>query len=255
MKAVWSSFSLAWNFLTILPLPFSTQSQIQPQQLAASFGWYPFIGFLLGTILVISDRLLLAVLSEPIVNMLLITLLVIITGALHQDGLADTIDGLAGGKDPSHRLVILRDSQIGAIGATGLILAIGLRYAGLSSLPPGGRESLLLCMPALGRWAMVAGAWNVSYPRPDGGVAAAFIQHISFRDVFMATMILAMGLMWAFQPLKAIILLMSVLLMIRALVWGASRLFGGMTGDILGAVSEVTEIVFLFCSPWLVSKM
>mgnify|MGYP000751877791 CR=1 FL=1 len=193
MKTMWSSLSLAWNFLTIIPLPFSRQSHVNPQMLAASFGWYPFVGFLLGTILVMSDRLLLSVLSEPMTNMLLLTILVVVTGGLHLDGLADTIDGLAGGKDSTHRLAIMRDSQVGAIGATGLILAIGLRYAGLSSLPPGGRESLLFCLPALGRWSMVVGSWKVSYPRPEGGVASAFIQYISVRDVIMATMILAMA--------------------------------------------------------------
>ena len=255
MKTMWTSFSLAWNFLTILPLPFSTQSQVQPQQLAASFGWYPFVGFLLGTILVLSDRLLLTILSEPAANMLLLTILVVLTGALHQDGLADTIDGVAGGKDAVHRLAILRDSQIGAIGATGLILAIGLRYAGLTSLPPGGRESLLLCMPALGRWSMVVGSWKVSYPRPQGGVAAAFVEYISLRDICMATMIFGIGLFWALHPLKAIILVLGVVILIRLMVWVASRLFGGVTGDILGSMNEVTEIVFLLSAPWLVTNI
>ena len=255
MKAIWTSFSLAWNFLTIIPLPLSFQSHVQPQMLAASFGWYPFVGFLLGTILLISDRLLLAVFTEPVVNMLLITVLIVLTGALHQDGLADTIDGLAGGKDPEHRLTILRDSQIGAIGATGIILALGLRYAGLTSLPPGGRESLLLCMPALGRWAMVVGSWKVSYPRPEGGVASAFIEHVSWQDVFLATMIMGLGLIWVLHPLKAIILLLCVVIGIRLLVWGASRLFGGVTGDILGTMNEVTEIVFLISAPLLMSMV
>jgi len=252
MRTLWQSFSLAWNFLTIIPLPFSAQSHVQPQMLAASFGWYPFVGFLLGTILVLSDRLLMMVLAAPVVNMLLIIILVLVTGALHQDGLADTIDGLAGGKNPDHRLAIMRDSQIGAIGATGLILAIGLRYVGLVSLPPGGRESLLLCMPALGRWSMVIGSWNVSYPRQEGGVAAAFIQYLSFRDVLMATAILVIGLVWAIHPLKAISLLLGILVMTRLMVWGASRLFGGVSGDVLGAMNEVIEIVFLLSSPWVV---
>lgn len=255
MKTVWTYFSLAWNFLTILPLPRSVQSEIEPQQMAASFGWFPFVGFLLGTILVMSDRLFSTLLSEPVVNMLLITMLVVLTGALHQDGLADTIDGLAGGRDSTHRLEILRDSQIGAIGATGLMLAIGLRFAGLSSLPPGGRESLLLCMPALGRWSMVVGSWSVSYPRTEGGVAAAFIQYLSLRDLLMASVMLGIGLVWAFRPMTAMMLMVGIVAIIRMLVWGATRLFGGMTGDLLGATGEVIEIAFLLSAPWLVTKI
>ena len=253
MKTIWDSFSLAWNFLTIIPLPLSRQSQVQSQMLAASFGWYPFIGFLLGTILVVSDRLLLEVFTEPVVNMLLITLLVVLTGALHQDGLADTIDALAGGKDPEHRLTILRDSHIGAIGTTGLILVLGLRYAGLAGLPPGARETVLLCMPAFGRWSMVIGSWKVSYPRPEGGLAAAFLQHLSLRDVFLATLILCIGLIWAIHPLKAMVLLLGVVVVIRLLVLGATRLFGGVTGDILGTMNEITEILFLISVPLLVN--
>ncbi len=255
MKTMWTSFSLAWNFLTVIPLPFSIQSHVQPQMFAASFGWYPFVGFLLGTILVFSDRLLMSIFTESVVNTILIILLVMLTGALHQDGLADTIDSVAGGKNSEHRLAILRDSRIGAIGATGLILALGLRYVGLANLPPGSRESLLLCMPALGRWSMVVGAWRVSYPRVEGGVAAAFIQHVSFRDVFMATMIAGIGLLWAIHPLNAVVLLLSVVGIIRLLVWGASRLFGGVTGDILGSMNEVTEIAFLVFAPLIIGKV
>ncbi|NKB82496.1 MAG: adenosylcobinamide-GDP ribazoletransferase [Nitrospirales bacterium] len=255
MKAIWARFSLAWNFLTIIPLPWSIHTHLPPERLAASLGWYPFVGFVLGMMLVLSDRLLSAVLAQPLVNMLLVVLLVVITGGLHQDGLADTIDGLAGGKNPAHRLTILRDSRIGAIGATGLILALGLRYAGFVSLPPGGRESLLFCMPALGRWSMVIGSWKVAYPRLEGGVAAPFLQHISFRDLCLATMIIGIGLIGAINPLKAIVILLIVAVGIRLMVWGASSLFGGITGDILGAMNEVTELMFLIAASWLVTEM
>ena len=112
----------------------------------------------------------------------------------------DTIDGIAGGKDTAHRLMIMRDSHIGAIGATGLILALGLRYAGLVNLPPGSREWLLLSFPALGRWAMVVGAWKVVYARPEGGVAKAFIEYISIRDVIFATTTLGIGMFYSSSP-------------------------------------------------------
>ena len=87
MKTLWTSFSLAWNFLTIIPLPCSVQSHVPPQILARSFGWYPIIGFFLGAMLVLSDRVLMTVFTEAVVNLFLIILLVLMTGALHQDGL------------------------------------------------------------------------------------------------------------------------------------------------------------------------
>jgi len=253
MRAIWQSFSLAWKFLTIVPIPGSAHTDVSPQTLAASLGWYPFVGFLLGTILVLSDRVFSGLFPDPIGNLFLLTILVLLTGALHQDGLADTIDAIAGGNDRKHRLSILKDGRIGAIGATGLILGLGLRYAGLGGLPPDSRESFLLCMPAVGRWSMVLGAWSGSYPRPEGGLAAPFIEFVSLREVLLATLVLSLGLLYAMSPLKTIVVLFSVLLAVRMLVWCSSRLFGGVTGDILGSTNEITEIVFLVSAPLLVA--
>ena len=252
MNAIWRSFSFAWNFLTIIPLPSGPHTQVGPHLLASSLSWYPFVGFLLGTILVLSDRLLSTVFPDSIVNLLLLTVLVIVTGALHQDGLADTIDALAGGKDRDHRLTILKDGRIGAIGATGLILALGLRYAGLASLPPGSRETLLFCIPAIGRWSMVLGSWWGSYPRPEGGLAAPFVQYVSVREVLLASAILGIGLLHSMSPLTMVSLLVLVLVSMRILVWYATRLFGGMTGDLLGTANELMEIGFLFLTPLLI---
>lgn len=252
MKAIWGSFSLAWNFLTIVPLPWSSQSDVNPRMLAESFGWYPFVGFLIGTVLVLCDRLFSTVLAESVGSLLLLTMLVFLTGGIHQDGLADTIDSIAGGKTPEQRLAILRDGRIGAIGATGLILALGLRYAGLVHLPSGSRESLLLCMPALGRWSMVVGSWSVSYPRQEGGIAAPFIRHMSFRDLVLGTLMVGVGFVWALGPARGITVMVAVLILTRLLVWGAARLFGGVTGDILGATNETTEILFLITAPLII---
>jgi adenosylcobinamide-GDP ribazoletransferase len=253
MNAIWTSFSLAWNLLTIVPLPTSSHTEVRPHALASSLGWYPFVGFLLGTILVVTDRGLSELFADPVVSLLLLSLLIILTGALHQDGFADTIDAIAGGKGQVHRLSILKDGRIGAIGATGLILALGLRYVGFLSLPPGNRETLLLCMPAVGRWSMVLAAWWGSYPRSEGGLAAPFIQYVSLREVFLATMILGIGLLYVMSPIDAIALLLFILVGVRFLVWCATRLFGGITGDILGTTNEMTEIVFLFSVPLLIA--
>ena len=253
MKAIWQSFALAWNLLTIIPVPLRSHLEIQPRALAASLGWYPFIGFLMGTILVLSDRFLSGTFPDPIVNLLLLTLLIILTGALHQDGLADTIDALAGGRSREHRLSILKDGRIGAIGATGLIVGLGLRYAGFMNLPPGSREPLLLCMPAVGRWSMVLAAWWGSYARSEGGLAAPFIQNVAWQEVFLATVIIGMGLLYSMGPLSAIALLLGIPIGVGFLVWCATRLFGGITGDILGTTNEIIEIVFLILAPIFVT--
>jgi adenosylcobinamide-GDP ribazoletransferase len=251
MNTLWQSFALAWQFLTIVPLPKAFFPKVKPQTLASSFRWYPVVGFLVGVILVLSDWLLSGFLDGLVVNLLLLTILVLLTGGLHQDGLADTIDALAGGRSAEHRLSILRDGRIGAIGATGLVLALGLRYTGLHSMPPDIREPLLLCMPMMGRWSMVMGSWLVTYPRPEGGLAAPFIEHISAYDVLWATVFTGLGGIALCGVFNAVILMIFALSVTRLIVWGSSSLFGGVTGDILGSINEITEILFLIAAPTL----
>jgi len=136
MTAVLRTFVFAWQFLTAIPLSRSMHDA-KPDELAASMSWYPLVGCLLGVILVAADLLLAHVFSAQVTSMLLMLLLIGITRGLHQDGLADMVDGLAGGRTSQARLAIMRDGHIGAIGATGLFLALGLRYAGLTALPAG----------------------------------------------------------------------------------------------------------------------
>lgn len=213
--------------------------------------WYPLIGLVLGSLLTLGDFLLAPLFARGVVDALLILLLVLLTRGLHQDGLADSLDGLAGGHSPAERLAIMRDSRIGAIGATGLMLALGLRYAGLSALPHPGHWPILVCMPAVGRWAMVVGAGSAPYARPDGGLGAPFLTRLRSVDVMWGAALVAAALLWFLGPLGALVglgLVVSVALGISAL---ARRFFGGMTGDTLGAVNELAETAFLLAGPWL----
>ena len=243
-------FVFAWHFLTVVPL---SRAHHEPttQELAASMAWYPVVGLLIGGVLVTADLVLASFLASEVVNALLILLLVLLTRGLHQDGLADTLDGLVGGRTPAERLSIMRDPRIGAIGATGLFLSLILRYAGLVALPEELRFSALLCMPAVGRWAMVMAAWSSSYARLEGGLAASFLTHLSWLQVLGSTSILALALGLAFGLKGAVVILVIAVGVVLA-VWGGCRTwFGGITGDTLGATNELMEIVFLLGLPVL----
>ena len=250
MKSLWASFSLAWHLLTIIPLSGGSGAKVPSETFGASLRWFPPIGFLLGASLVMMDRLLESIFLPVVLNIVMLTLYVLVTGGLHLDGWADTVDALSGGKDPEHRLTILRDSRIGALGATGLMLILGLRYAALLSLPVGFREGMLFCMPAIGRWAMVIGCWGVVYPRPEG-LAAQFIRTVWWRDVLVATMVVGLGLWGMFDMVIAVMLMIGVCLVVRFVVWWMSRKFGGITGDVLGAMNEGSEVLFLILGPVL----
>src|SRR5512147_2988612 len=169
MGAVARPFVFAWHFLTAIPLSREHHTPTAPE-LAASMAWYPVIGLVIGGGLALTDLALARFLSPTVVNVLLIVVLVLLTRGLHQDGLADTLDGLAGGHTPAERLSIMHDPRIGAIGATGLFLSLILRYAGLMALPHELRVPTVLCMPAMGRWAMVTLARISPYARAEGGL-------------------------------------------------------------------------------------
>jgi adenosylcobinamide-GDP ribazoletransferase len=250
MGIVARPFIFAWHFLTTIPLSRTHHEPTAPE-LAASMAWYPVVGLLIGGGLMVADVALTAILAPTVVNVLLIVLLVLLTRGLHQDGLADTLDGLAGGRTPAGRLSIMRDPRIGAIGATGLFLSLILRYAGLMALPDELRLPAVVCMPAVGRWAMVTLAWISPYARAEGGLAGPFLTHLSWRQVVKSTVVLATALAGGFGAIGAGLILLAGTLLVFVGWWACRSWFDGITGDALGATNEVIEILFLLFVPLL----
>jgi adenosylcobinamide-GDP ribazoletransferase len=242
----------AWHFLTAVPLTRKCHDPA-PDELAESMLWYPFVGVLLGGCLAVTDALLSRWLPREAVAALLILLLVAITRGLHQDGLADMLDGLAGGRTPADRLAIMRDPRVGAIGATGLFVSLILRYAALVSLPETLHVPALLCMPAMGRWGMVVGAYRTTYARAEAGLAAPFLTHLSGRQVLGATMVVLSLLVWALGALPALAALSIGGLSSRLATAFYQRVLGGVTGDTLGATNELVEVSFVLLMPGLLA--
>lgn len=251
MMAMTRPFVFAWHFLTAIPI---SRSHHEPTaaELATSMAWYSTVGLMIGGLLALADIGLHYVLAPEVVNVLLIVLLVVFTRGLHQDGLADTLDGLAGGRTAADRLPIMRDPRVGAIGATGLFLSLMLRYAGLLALPQPLRLPVLICMPALGRWAMVAVAWSSSSARSEGGLAASFLTHLSLHHVLLSSLVLAAALATGLGLPAALATMGTGLGLVALVRSGCRKWFGGVTGDLLGATNELIEIVFLLLVPILV---
>lgn len=244
-------FILAWQFLTAIPISRRHHAPTA-DELAASMAWYSTVGLMIGGLLALVDQGLRWWVAPEVVNVLLIVLLVLLTRGLHQDGLADTVDGLAGGRTVDDRLRIMRDPNIGALGATGLFLSLLLRYAGLLALPQLWRLPVLLCMPAVGRWAVVCVAWASPYARRDGGLAAAFLTNLSWHHVLVSSLVLAVALTAALGVVPSLTTMglgVALVLLVRK---GCRKWFGGVTGDLLGATNELIEVLFLLLLPVLV---
>jgi adenosylcobinamide-GDP ribazoletransferase len=248
MTAVLRTFLFAWQFLTAIPLSRSTHDA-KPEELAASMSWYPLVGCLLGLLLASVDMLLGQVFSSSVTSMFVMLVLIGVTRGLHQDGLADIVDGLAGGRTAQARLAIMRDSHIGAIGATGLFLALGLRFAGLTALPMGEHIAFLIGMPVVGRWAMVVGAFHATYARSEGGLAQPFLAHVSWRHVCLATVTAGVVLAFLLGPWASLCCLFIGAALVRLSTVWFHRMFGGVTGDLLGATNEAAEILFIVLVP------
>jgi adenosylcobinamide-GDP ribazoletransferase len=185
---------------------------------------------------------------------LVLLLLILLTRCLHLDGLADTVDGWAGGRTPEQRLAIMRDSNIGAMGTVALIVALGLRYLGLSALPDPGRWIAVTSMPLVGRWAMTVGGLAMPYARTEGGLAQPFLAALRTEHVVVATIFAATWLIWGYGLTGGLSILALGAPVARGIAWLSLRLCRGITGDVFGMINEVAEVAFLILVPSLLSR-
>lgn len=236
LQDVWIAFVL----LSRLPLPKLPEAAFAH---AAAASWaYPLVGLAVSLIAGLLGTLALALnLSVPVAAGLTLTALVLLTGALHEDGLADSADGLFGGWTPERRLEIMKDSRIGAYGVLAMILSLGLRWSLIATLLPFGIGPLVGAA-TLSRGAMPLLMHIMPSARP-GGLAAS----VGRPAATAAGAAVLIGLAIAFLATGPTALVATLLAGLAA--WGMARLalarIGGQTGDILGATQQLSEIAAL----------
>lgn len=234
----------AATFLTRVPLP---PLAVWPAGgLAQAMRAFPLVGAALGLVAGSIFMAAHAVLPPWPAALLAILTLVLLTGALHEDGLADMADGLGARGGIARRLEIMRDSHIGAFGALALLFSVGLRAAALAAAPSGWEGLLALVAAAALSRALVPAAMQVMAPaRVDGLAAGAGVPDAS-TAAFAAVLglLLTVAGLGAGAPVAA----GAALAFAGALVWLARRAFGGYTGDVLGAIQQVAEIAVLLAA-------
>ncbi len=235
-----AELALAISFLTILPV--IDQRPASDDTVAASFAWFPIVGFLLGVALVGEDWILAHFFAQVIRSVLIVASLVVVTGAMHLDGLADTADALGAGRDRTRALEILRDSRVGTFGASAIFFDLTLKILALSTLAGHHRYAALIVAPMLARLAMLfVAASGLPYLRSSGSGSTLLSGRkggLPKRIVAFFTLLVAMlvGDPFAVGAAAAIILAMR-------LFYG--RWLGGVTGDLIGACGELVEIAVL----------
>ncbi|MCX5678278.1 MAG: adenosylcobinamide-GDP ribazoletransferase [Candidatus Omnitrophica bacterium] len=236
------SFLAALQFLTIVPI---RTRQASESDLPLSMVYFPLVGLLIGLILIMAIGIAMFFgLNDIAINSIIVVLLVLITGGLHLDGLADTFDAIASGKPKDEMLKIMRDPHIGTMGVLALLSALLLKLSFLFCMSGNGKIISIILMCVLSRWSMVMVMSIFPYAR-DRGKAKTFIEGINPRIVAIATLItiITVVMVAKFQGIVLFVLIGSASYLFAGSV---ARKIGGITGDTLGAVCELMEVVTLF---------
>jgi len=229
------SFIAAIRFITILPL--GRAGTYDPRGMIL---YFPLVGLMLGGIVSISDRLVSGLWSNPVVSLLDVILLVFLTGGLHLDGLGDTADGLYGNRPRDRALEIMKDSRIGVMGLLAIMCGLAVKWAGIMELGTN-RHLLLLIIPAYARGGMVVAIRCLKYIRPHDGLGRDLFQEpLKLSDFagFIVPVGLSLLMGW-----NALTLNIAFAVMIIVLIGFYRKRIGGVTGDLLGATTEILEAV------------
>lgn len=244
MGPVLRALASAILFLTRIPLP---ELKLEPRDFARGAAWFSWVGGLVA-LPAWAATLLLPWLGVRLTALLALALWVLITGGLHLDGLADSVDGLSGGRgDRTRTLDIMRDSRIGSHGALALALLLMLKWAALERVLELGRPAWLIA-PVVGRFAATVLLVCFPYAR-SSGLGAPFVGELGVVTLLIGAAPVALGVA-LLGPLSGwavgAALLVALLVGLRM-----HRLLGGLTGDVYGAAVELSELAALLAlSVW-----
>lgn len=230
----------AVQFLTRLPTPRLTNPPADAVGLSVRY--FPvagqLVGLICGGVLLAASQLW----SGWLPALLAVGAGILATGALHEDGLADTADGLGGGRTVPRRLAIMKDSSIGVFGVLAVGLTLAAKIGALAALPPWQAAGALVVAHGLARASCVA----VMATLPYAGAAAKAKEGAPVRPSGSVVVVAAIFAMWplVFAP-EWIVALLAGAIAAAIPALAAKRLIGGRTGDILGAAEQMFELGFL----------
>ena len=237
-------FFTALGFFTRLPVP--AWVPWSPERLNHAARFFPLVGWVVGAVGAASYAVFALVLPASLAVILSMAVTIRLTGAFHEDGFADSCDGLGGGWDKAQVLAIMKDSRIGSYGAIGLVLMLLAKAAALIELAaasPATAATALFVAHALSRLAATAVLHALPYARSDdSSKAAAVVGHLGRKDLAIAATCGLLPALVLLAPLPALAALSLAALLTVWLARLCLRRLGGHTGDLLGAVQQVTEL-------------
>ena len=230
----------AIQFLTIIPFPKSFVSG--EKELKKCVPYFPIVGLLIGIVVAACDHAINLIFPLFPASVITVIAMTGISGGLHMDGLADTADGFFSARPCERVLVIMRDSHTGVMGVIAVVFVIILKVSVLVSLSSPLRFGIIILMPLAGRCSLVMMMTALSYVRSEGGLATAFGGEKSWVNVFWVASFLAITGWVAAQEIGLVVCFSSLFIGALFLMF-CSRKIGGYTGDTLGAICEITEVI------------
>lgn len=228
----------AMVFLTRIPIPWQVPDL--DARLPRCTPWFPLVGVLVGAMGALAWWLGASAGNALIGAIAAVAATALVTGAFHEDGLADTFDGLGGSPDRERALTIMKDSRIGAFGTVALVLVLLARIGALLSLG-GAAMAALIGAHALARLSSLPLIRWLPYARADGGTGKPFAGGVGDTGLAAAVAATALLTLVLWGP-SAVVVWLVVALLVGVTGWWYYRRLGGITGDTLGATNQFVEL-------------
>lgn len=251
MKNILKRLILMIQFLTAIPIPLNLD--VDNEDFGKGLIFAPVVGLLMGAILALGYHVLSFAFPDYVVCAAVVIIYIMLTNGLHLDGLGDTYDGLFSNRPKEKKLEIMRDSRVGTNAVLAVYSVLTLDILLLTAMDEKYVLHTVILMPVAGRIGSLISAGISTYARSTEGLGKSFIDYCGIREI-LTGLLISLPLFWLAGGLKYLLLFPVPVISSIILVKFFSGKIGGATGDILGAVCELNQTVFLI-GAYLLSKM
>lgn len=238
------AFVVMIQFLTRIPIKLNIE--LNKEDFGKALILAPIVGVIIGGLLFATNLILQQFFPSNMTAIFLIITYILITGGLHLDGLGDTFDGVFSNRSKERMLEIMRDSRVGTNATLAVVSLLFINYATISSILPASLGSMLILMPVAGRIGSLVGAGMYSYARTGEGLGKNFVDYCGIKQIVIG-FFLAVLIFYAILGVAGIYIVLVPLISALILSKFFASKIGGITGDILGAVCEINQTVFIVC--------
>ena len=231
---------IAVQFLTTLPI--HGNHVREDKDLGRSMMFYPIVGLFMGAITLAIYKLVSYFFLSSVSLVIATIASIVLTGGLHIDGFADMCDGFYAGQDKTGILTIMKDSHIGTMAVIGVFCLLLLKLSLLASLLSRGKLMVaFLIVPSISRWVMTVVAASYPYARAEGGTAKPFVQNAGPTEISLSSVFILIISYFLAGPAGILISFLTVGIALLIMIW-VKRKIGGITGDVLGGMNEISEV-------------